>query len=59
MQVLSIYDKDITELNYGEQALYLASYLLKIYQIENGKTEAKLKLKRLENLPDNIKLKEE
>lgn len=57
--VSSIYDKDITELNYGEQALYLASYLLKIYQIENGKTEAKLKLKRLENLPGNIKLKEE
>lgn len=57
--ISSIYDKDITELNYGEQALYLASYLLKIYQIENGKTEAKLKLKRLENLPGNIKLKEE
>ena len=57
--ISSIYDKDITELNYGEQALYLASYLLKIYHIENGKTEAKLKLKRLENLPGNIKLKEE
>lgn len=57
--ISSIYDKDITELNYGEQALYLASYLLKIYQIENSKIEANPKLKRLENLPNNIKLKEE
>lgn len=57
--ISSIYDKDITELNYGEQALYLASYLLKIYQIENGKTEVTPKLKRLTNLPGNIKLKEE
>lgn len=57
--ISSIYDKDITELNYGEQALYLASYLLEMYRIENGKKEVTPKLKRLTNLPDNIKLKEE